>query len=83
MSAPDMTLRDWLASQALPAVIAMMWAANDAIPDHVLKELFGDKRGDARREDIAAALAYNLADAMLRRRREPVGRNKAAPDSGR
>ncbi len=68
MNAPDMTLRDWFAGCALPSVIMTLAAAPEPIPDYVLEGLFGDKRADLRREDIAAALAYNLADAMLRRR---------------
>lgn len=58
--APGMTIRDYFAAQALP------WA-RETMPDYDLTALFGS-RTCIRREEIIAADAYRIADAMLARR---------------
>jgi hypothetical protein len=58
-----MSLRDWFAGQAFPAVIGRDY------PEWQLKAWFGS-RTCLTREKIAARAAYALADAMLAARGE-------------
>lgn len=62
-SHPGMTLRDYFAGQA-------MSSARTELPEYDLRALFGDRTG-IRREEILAADAYRIADAMLARREKP------------
>lgn len=66
MDDKTLPLRDYFAGQALPAVLATL-AAGPA-PEWLLRELFGRDASGIRNEEIAAALSYNIADAMLERR---------------
>jgi hypothetical protein len=61
-------LRDYLAGQ----MIATAYEHALDVSSWQLTELFGDTRGGMRREEIAAAVAYRCADAMLARRARPV-----------
>ena len=63
-----MTVRDWFAGQALPAVVSSLAQSNGSFQGSMLTDLFGPTATNIRREQIAAALAYSLADAMLARR---------------
>jgi hypothetical protein len=56
-----MSLRDYFAAQFLPA--AMSEAASASKFD--LDDLFGEDRINIRREEIAARIAYRMADAMI------------------
>lgn len=56
-----MTLRDWFAGQAVPK-------ARETVPEYDLKAMFGPHRTGIRREEIIAADAYRIADAMLKAR---------------
>ncbi len=67
-AAPGMSLRDWFAGQALPAVTSALSQSNGVVPEYVLRDLFGRDASGIRREQIAAGIAYSLADAMLERR---------------
>jgi hypothetical protein len=58
-----MSLRDYFAAQALPHAIGH----SSGLPEWELKRLFGDI-GGITRPQIAAALAYEVADEMLKRR---------------
>lgn len=60
---PGMTLRDYFAAQYMPAAIQRAGESTQ----NDLREIFGE-RGGLRREEIASALAYRYADAMLARR---------------
>lgn len=60
---PGMTLRDWFAGQALAS-----GKARETLPDYDLDALFGRLRTGIRREEILAAEAYRIADAMLAER---------------
>jgi hypothetical protein len=55
---PGMTLRDWFAGQALPAVLALSHEALIAVA----------KKNGVSETDAAALGAYELADAMIRAR---------------
>lgn len=66
MDEKTLPLRDYFAGRALPAVLTTL-AANPA-PEWVLRELFGRDASGIRNEQIAAALSYGIADAMLKRR---------------
>lgn len=59
-----MTLRDYFAGQYM--VEAMSRA--ECLKESEINDLFPDRDGGLRRETIAAALAYRVADAMLKRR---------------
>ncbi len=61
----DMSLRDWFAGQALPAVLNALHATGGA-SDELVAELFGNPELDVRNEQVAAALAYAIADEMMR-----------------
>lgn len=63
-----MTLRDYFAGQSLPAVLSTL--AENPCPEWAVIELFGRDATGVRNEDIAAALSYGIADAMLRRRQK-------------
>lgn len=56
-----MTLRDWLAGNALPLCPA-------EAKDHELRQWFGQHATGITRAQIIAARAYDIADAMLERR---------------
>ena len=64
----DMSLRDYYAGQALPSVVSALSMSNVVVPEYVLRDLFGKDASGIRREQIAAALSYQFADAMLERR---------------
>lgn len=55
-----MSLRDWLAGQALAGD-----KVRSSVPDYDLVAMFGPHRTGIRREEIIAADAYRIADAML------------------
>jgi hypothetical protein len=61
---PGMSLRDYLAGQALsnPAV------CSGAVLDSQLREWFGDTATNITRGQIFSAQAYDVADAMIARR---------------
>jgi hypothetical protein len=61
-SANAPTLREYFAAQFM----ATAWEQAGKCPDWDLKAMFGDRTG-LRREEIAAALAYRMADAMVAR----------------
>jgi len=61
-----MTLRDWFASQALNGALA-----RTTMPDYELSAIFGKHRTGITREEIIAADAYRIADAMIRRSKQP------------
>lgn len=61
-----MTLRDYFAAQALNGALA-----RTTLPEYELAALFGRNRTGIRREEIIAADAYRIADAMLARRDFP------------
>lgn len=65
VSEPGMALRDWFAGQVLAGGIA-----RDTLPDYDLIVLFGKHRTGIRREEILAADAYRVADAMLAAREQ-------------
>jgi hypothetical protein len=56
-----MSLRDWFAGQA------MMCIDGSKVPEYELRRLFGE-RGGITSQEIISAMAYDLADAMLKRR---------------
>lgn len=58
-----MSLRDFFAAQYMPTAIDRAGACKE----YELKAMFGDRCG-LHREEIAAALAYKYADAMLHAR---------------
>jgi hypothetical protein len=60
---PGMSLRDYFAAQFMAVADEY---AKQATQNQII-ELFGD-RGGIRREEIAAAVAYRMADAMIARR---------------
>lgn len=60
---PGMTLRDYFAAQAVAGGFA-----RETVPDYDLKAIFGPHRTGIRREEIIAADAYRIADAMLKSR---------------
>jgi hypothetical protein len=60
---PAYPVRDYFAAQALPHAIGH----SSGLPEWELKRLFGDI-GGITRPQIAAALAYEVADEMLKRR---------------
>lgn len=62
-----MSLRDWFAGQALQFTSSVK---EGAIDDSILTRLFGKDRTDITGREVAAALAYELADAMLEARRK-------------
>lgn len=55
-----MSLRDWFAGQFITSPLCRA----SGLPDYELNAMFGG-RGGIRREEIIAAEAYRLADAML------------------
>lgn len=57
-----MTLRDWFAGQAL------VHQAKPSLHEYELVALFGKNRTGITREEILAADAYRIADAMLAER---------------
>lgn len=59
---PGMSLRDWFAGQALAVIDP------SKVKDYELSAMFGPNRSGIAAEEIAAALAYRVADAMLARR---------------
>lgn len=61
-----MSLRDYFAAQALNGALA-----RTSVPEWDLIALFGRNRTAIRREEIIAAEAYRIADAMLARRESP------------
>lgn len=61
---PGMTLRDYFAAQVLASGTVKTTMAN-----YDLEALFGPHRTGITREEIMAADAYRIADAMLARRR--------------
>lgn len=64
-----MSLRDWFAGQALCS-----GHVRTTMPDHDLRASFGNYRTGIRREEILAADAYRLADAMLAERAKEAGK---------
>lgn len=60
-----MDLRDWFAGQALGSGII----DGENLSDRQLSELFGPDKINIREEEIAAAIAYMIADAMIARRK--------------
>jgi hypothetical protein len=64
-----MTLRDWFAAQAVAGGFA-----RTEVPEYDLRDMFGKNRTSIRREEILAADAYRIADAMLARRCIPQER---------
>jgi hypothetical protein len=58
-----MSLRDFFAAQAVAGGFA-----RETVPEYDLKALFGPHRTAIRREEIIAADAYRIADAMLKAR---------------
>jgi hypothetical protein len=63
-----MTLRDYFASQVLNGALA-----RTTLPEYDLRAMFGPNRTGIKREEIIAADAYRIADAMLARRQSPQG----------
>lgn len=74
-SAGQETLRDQFAAHAVAGGFA-----RETLPEYDLKALFGPDRAGIRREEIIAADAYRIADAMLARRRSPQV-TTAAPET--
>lgn len=72
----NMSLRDYFAAKCIPAALEKAKAGN--IKEYELKQLFGDRTG-IKAQEIIAALAYELADAMIAHRNRPTGVPKAAP----
>lgn len=64
--AAGLTMRDYFAVQALAS-----GAARSELPEYDLRSLFGPTRTGIKREDILAADAYRIADALLERRNKP------------
>lgn len=62
-SAGGMSLRDYFAAKALP----LAHADYPNLREYDLKAMFGD-RGGLQSHEIIAALAYRMADAMLKKR---------------
>ena len=62
-----MSLRDYFAAQALPAVSTL---PAGHLRDADLTRLFGKGRSNITGAEVAAALAYEIADAMLARRNQ-------------
>lgn len=62
---PGMTLRDYFAAK----VVSTAWMDAPSASKWDLDDLFGKERTGLRREEIAAALSYRIADAMLQRRK--------------
>ncbi|API52905.1 hypothetical protein BMW22_15890 [Rhizobium leguminosarum] len=60
-----MDIRDWFAGQALGSGIIDGHDLNDS----QLSELFGTDRTNITQEEIAAAIAYRIADAMIAHRK--------------
>jgi len=58
-----MTLRDYLAAQALVSGLC-----RDNVPEYALNAYFGKHKTSIKREEIIAAEAYCIADAMLKAR---------------
>jgi hypothetical protein len=58
-----MTMRDYLAAQALASGLC-----RDNVPEYALNMYFGKHRTSIKREEIIAAEAYCIADAMLKAR---------------
>lgn len=58
-----MTLRDYFAAQALAGGMA-----RTTVPEYELRAMFGPTRTCITRDEIAAADAYRIADAMLAER---------------
>jgi hypothetical protein len=58
-----MSLRDYFAVHSLP--VAASYA--ERIKEYELTKFFGERSG-IRREEVVAALAYEIADAMMQRR---------------
>lgn len=58
-----MTLRDYFAAQAVAGGLA-----RSSVPEYDLVAMFGKDRTAIRREEIIAADAYRVADAMLKER---------------
>lgn len=63
---PGMSLRDYFAAVALPTVLAV---GKGQVREADLTRLFGKDRSNIAGHEVAAALAYEIADAMLARRR--------------
>lgn len=59
-----MSLRDYFAGQSIIAA----YHEAPTLREYELNALFGKERAGMKREEIAAALAYRIADAMLIRR---------------
>ena len=64
-STMGMSLRDYFAAQVLPPTYERTGCN---MPEYEINAMFGKSRTGIKREEIAAALAYRLADAMLDRR---------------
>lgn len=62
--AEGMSLRDYFAAQ----VLFQVYATASAQSNKVLDELFGKSKTNISTQEIAAALAYKMADEMLKRR---------------
>lgn len=56
-----MSLRDWFAGQAIAGGLARA----TGVPEYELRGMFGDHATGIRREQIIAADAYRIADALL------------------
>ena len=61
--AGGMTLRDWFAGQAVASDLDLRAS------DYELTEWFGKHRSGIKHAEIIAARAYDIADAMLQRRK--------------
>jgi hypothetical protein len=64
---PGMSLRDWFAGQALTGVLHHL-AHNPSVPESTITALFGPKATNISSHQVAAAVAYTIADAMLAQR---------------
>lgn len=61
---PGLSMRDWFAGH----MVAEAYRIAPGIPEYELRSMFGERTG-IKREEITAAIAYRIADAMLAARR--------------
>lgn len=61
----EVSLRDYFAAKCIPAAVEK--AVSGSLQDWEIRQLCGD-RGGIKGQDIIAAIAYEMADAMLARR---------------
>ena len=68
---PGMNLRDYFAAGAIAGGFA-----RSEVPEYDLRAMFGSHRTGIRREEILAADAYRIADAMLAQRTHDLSLTK-------